>query len=124
MALVEQRYQFSYAGMGRQNTRLEYGGGTYGQKPNHGADLQTHGIAIREMEKIVEETVCRVPHLIVMHADAIHGIGDPSEMFEEAVGYLLVHGVVVSQNECNLQHVEAIESHPGSAVSLIQVPAT
>src|SRR5277367_7191430 len=56
-------------------------------------------------------------------ADAIHGVSDPGEMLDESVGDLLVHLVVLSQNERDLQHAQAVEGHPCGAVGLVHVPA-
>src|SRR6476646_11704450 len=75
------------------------------------------------MEQIVEEAVLAVPHLVVVFPDPIHGVGDPEEVLKEPVGNFLIHGVVVCQNQSDLEHVLAVESHPGSTVGLIQMSA-
>src|SRR5215472_10277191 len=58
-----------------------------------------------------------------MFPDTIHGVRDPQEMLQEPEGDVLVDGVVISQNQCNLQHVLAIEGHPCRTVGLIQMTA-
>src|SRR5271157_6551781 len=123
MPLTEQLNQFDNSGMVRNCTRLEYGRGTQRQQSYQRADLQTHRIAIREMEQIVEEPIRRVPHLVVVHADAVHGVGDPYEMLEESKSNLLIPRVVLGQNERDLQHTQAIERHPCRAVGLVQMSA-
>src|SRR5688572_13996177 len=55
-----------------------------------------------------------------MLADAVHRVGDPSEMLDELVGDLFVHRVVVGENEGYLQHVLTVKSHPGGPVRLLQ----
>jgi hypothetical protein len=69
------------------------------------------------VEQIVKESVLLIPHLVVAVANAVHGVGDPGEMLDETVGKFLVHGVVVAQNERNLKHALAVESHPCGYVS-------
>ena len=41
-------------------------------------------------------------------------------MLGELEGDLLVHRVVFGQNQRDLQHVLAVEGHPGGAISLLQ----
>ena len=94
-----------------------------GSNPTIERTLQPHGIAIREMEQVVEEPVLGVPHFVVVFPDPIHGVGDPEEVLKKPVGNLLIHGVVVCQNERDLQHVLAVESHPRRAVRLVQMAA-
>ena len=73
------------------------------------------------MEQIVEETLLGIPHLIVVLADPIHGIRDPEEMLQEPESDVLIHGVVLRQNECDLQHVLAVERHPRRAIRLVEM---
>ena len=75
------------------------------------------------MEEVIEESVLRVPHLIVMFSDAVHGISDPYEVFHEPKGDFLVNSIGLSQDERNLEHVLAIERHPGRAIRLVEVSA-
>src|ERR1700730_13591607 len=75
------------------------------------------------MQKVIEEAVLCIPHLIVVHTDTINGIGDPSEVLKEAIGSLLINGVVISQNKSNLQHAQTVECHPSRAIGLIKMPA-
>src|SRR6478672_9053330 len=75
------------------------------------------------MEQIVEKSFLAVPHLVVVLANAVHGVSNPDKMFDETVSNFFVHRVVFRQNERHLQHVLAIESHPGSTISLIKVAA-
>src|SRR5271169_4131769 len=74
------------------------------------------------MEQIVEESVLGVPHLIMILADPVHRIGNPEEMLYEAKGNFLIHGVVLCQNKCDLQHVLAVEGHPRRAIRLVEMP--
>ena len=53
-------------------------------------------------------------------ADAVHRVGDPHEVLEEVEGVLLVLRVVLGQDEGHLDHVLAVEGHPGGAVGLLQ----
>src|SRR5215470_13337706 len=73
------------------------------------------------MQEVVKKPIFAIPHLIVMFANPIHGICDPQEVLEEPEGNVLIHGIVIRQNQRNLQHVLAVERHPGSAVGLIQM---
>src|SRR5579871_5178025 len=73
------------------------------------------------MKQVVEKPVLVVPHLVVVDTDSIHGVRDPEEMLHKAEGDVLVHRVVFAQNECDLQHVLAVEGHPSGAVGLGQV---
>ncbi len=75
------------------------------------------------MEQIVKESFLAVPHLVVVLANAVHGVSDPDKMFDKAVSNVFIHGVVFRQNERDLQHVLAIESHPGGTICLIEVTA-
>src|SRR5215472_9839185 len=83
--------------------------------------MQPHGVAIREMEQNVEEPVLVVPHFVVVFAKAIHGVGNPEEVLEESEGNVLIHWIVVDQNEGNLEHALAIKSHPCCPIGLVQV---
>src|SRR5215467_10892120 len=56
----------------------------------------------------------------MMLAKAVHGIRNPREVLKEAIGDVLIHGVVLGQNERNIQHAQAVKRHPSSAVGLIQ----
>src|ERR1700757_4017081 len=73
------------------------------------------------MKQIVEESVLLVPHFIVVLSDSIHGVRDPQEMLHKSEGDILVHRVVFRQNECDLQHVLAVECHPSCTVCLVEV---
>src|SRR5580692_6988499 len=44
-------------------------------------------------------------------------------MLQESKRNVLVHRVVLSQNQRDLQHAQTVEGHPGGAVSLIQMPS-
>src|ERR1700752_1804513 len=76
------------------------------------------------MKQVVEETVLGIPHLVVICSDAVHRIGDPKELFEETKGDLFIHGVVLAENERDLQHVLAVESHPRRAIRLVDMAAS
>ena len=56
-------------------------------------------------------------------ADLVHRVGDPDEVLEELEGDLLVDRVVVGEDEGHLQHVLAVEGHPGRPVRLLERPA-
>src|SRR3974377_1118035 len=73
------------------------------------------------MEKIVEKSILLVPHLVVAIADSIHGIGDPGEMLKETVSMLLIHRVVLCENERNVQHGQEVKPPPVCAVGLIEM---
>src|SRR5664279_4009002 len=74
------------------------------------------------MQEIVEEAVLLIPHLVVVIPNTIHGVGDPQEMLQEAEGNLFIHGgVVLGEDERNLQHVLAVKGHPCRAVRLIEM---
>src|SRR5215472_18187970 len=75
------------------------------------------------MQQIVKEPVRGIPHRVAVLANSVHGISDPDEMFQETIGDLLIQRIRFRQDERDLQHVLAIESHPGSAVCLIEMPA-
>src|ERR1700757_5133547 len=64
------------------------------EQTHHRTYLQAQGIAIWQMQKVIEEAVVVIPHFVVVFSDAIHGIGNPDEVFAEAKGNVLVHGVV------------------------------
>ena len=55
-----------------------------------------------------------------MLAAAVHRIGDPHEVLDELEGDLLVHRVVLGQDERHLQHALAVERHPRRPVRLLQ----
>src|ERR1700751_318846 len=57
----------------------------------------------------------------MVHTDSIHGVSDPKRMLEESEGDLLINGVVFCQNQCDLEHVLAVEGHPRGAIRLIKV---
>src|SRR5207302_10277620 len=73
------------------------------------------------MKQIVEEPVLVVPHFVVVLTDSIHGICDPEEMLHKPEGDILVHRVVLRQNERDFQHVLAVEGHPSCTVRLVEV---
>src|SRR5208337_3987820 len=75
------------------------------------------------MEKIIKEAVLLIPHLVFVHAESVHGVGNPYEMLDEAVSNLFIHRVVLSENERDLQHVLAVEGHPCRAIGLVKVSA-
>src|SRR5215831_19280389 len=75
------------------------------------------------MEEVIEKAVLRVPHLLVMVPDSIHGVRDPKELLQKPEGDVLIHRVVLSQNERDLYHALTVEGHPCRAVGLIQVAA-
>jgi hypothetical protein len=56
----------------------------------------------------------------VVLAEAVHRVRDPDEVLEEPVRVLLVHLVVLGEDEGDLEHVLAVESHPGRPVGLLE----
>ena len=58
-----------------------------------------------------------------MFADAVHRVGDPHEVLDEVEGILLVARVMFGQDEGHLDHVLAVEGHPGGPVGLLQRPS-
>ena len=123
MTLAEQPDQLSQPGVPRDGRRLEDRACAERQKPHHGPDPEPRGRSVGQAQHIVEESVRLVPHLVVVLADPVHGVGDPQEMLEEGKGVLLVVRVVVGQHEGDLDHVLAVEGHPGGPVGLLQGPA-
>ena len=99
---------------------LDHRGRAQRQQPHQRSHLQAHRLAVGKPQQIIEEAVLLIPHLVVMLAEAVHGIGDPHEMLDELEGDLLVHRVVFAQDQGHLQHVLAVERHPGGAVRLLQ----
>src|SRR3954471_24622813 len=73
------------------------------------------------MKQVVEEPVLVVPHFVVVLTNSIHGVGDPEEMLHKPESDILVHRVVLRQNERDLQHVLAVKSHPSCTVRLVEV---
>src|ERR1043166_2045473 len=55
-----------------------------------------------------------------MLADAVHSIRNPQEVLKELEGDLLVHRVVLTQNQGYFQHALAVERHPCRPVRLLQ----
>src|SRR5215469_13715419 len=104
MALPEQLDHFEHFGVLFESVRLKYVGGTQWQQSHHGTDFQAHGIAVGEMQQIVEEPIRRVPHLVVASADMVHCVSNPRELLKEAAGNFLIDRVVLGQDECDLQH--------------------
>ena len=74
-------------------------------------------------EHVVEEAVLLVPELVPVHADTIHGSGDPEEVLVEFGGELLVDRVVQRELQRDLQHALTVERHPRRAVGLLEVAA-
>src|SRR5205823_6781094 len=58
-----------------------------------------------------------------VHADTIHGSGDPEEVLVEFGGELLVDRVVQRELQRDLQHALTVERHPRRAVGLLEVAA-
>src|SRR5690349_4570631 len=56
----------------------------------------------------------------MLSADAVHGVGNPGEMLNEVKGDLLIHWVVIGENDGDLQHALAVEGHPCRAIRLLQ----
>ena len=120
MALPEQRDHLHQLRMARDRIRLEHRGRAQRQQPDQRPHLQPHGLAVGQPQQVVEEPVLLVPHLVVMLADAVHGVGDPHEVLDELEGDLLVHRVVLGQDQRHLQHALAVERHPRRPVRLLQ----
>ena len=75
------------------------------------------------MKQVIEEPVLVVPHFVVVLTNSIHGVCDPEKMLHKPESDILVHRVILRQNERDLQHVLAIESHPSCTVRLVEVTA-
>src|SRR5580700_492939 len=104
MSLAEQLNQCLNPGMARKSALLEHRCSTQWKQPYHRANLQALGIAVWEMKDIVKEPILRVPHLIAICADSIHGVGNPRPMLKEAERDFLINLVMVSEDDCNFQH--------------------
>ena len=100
--------------------RVEDRGGAERQQADHRPDLQPRGRSVGQTEDVVEEAVGLVPHLVVVVADPVHRVGDPHEVLEELERVLLVVRILVGQDERDLEHVLAVERHPGRPVGLLQ----
>ena len=55
-----------------------------------------------------------------MLAHAVHRVGDPHEVLDELERDLLVHRVVLGQDQRHVQHALAVERHPRRAVRLLE----
>ena len=102
---------------------LEHRGRAERQQAHQRPHLQPHGLAVRQPQQVVEEAVLLVPHLVVMLADAVHRVGDPHEVLDELEGDLLVHRVVLGEDQRHLEHALAVERHPRRPVRLLERPA-
>src|SRR5215831_20599031 len=120
MTFLKQLDQLHQLGMSRGVASLEECGRAQRQQPHHGPDFQTRGPPVRQPQYIIKEAILLVPHLVMMLADAVHGIGNPHEMLDEFIGNLFIDCVVIAQNESYLQHALAVESHPRGSVRLLQ----
>src|SRR5262245_53371846 len=58
-----------------------------------------------------------------MLADAVHCVRNPDVLLEELERVLFVTRIVVGQDQRHLEHVLAVEGHPGGPVGLLQGPA-
>src|SRR5262252_1047053 len=123
MTLAEQLDQFSEPRVGGGNLRRDDRGRAQREEPHHRAHLEARRRAVRQPQDVVVESVRLVPHLVVVIANPVHGVGDPDEVLEKRERVLLVLFLVVGQDEGNLQHVLAVEGHPGGSVGLLQGPA-
>src|SRR3954469_5024191 len=75
------------------------------------------------MKHVVKEALRGVPHLVMVRSNSIHGIRNPKEVLQKSESNVLVHRVVIHQDECNFQHILTIKCHPCRAVRLVEVPA-
>src|SRR4029077_6232201 len=101
--------------------RFDHSCGTERQQANHRADFQPRRIAIRELQHVVVEPICFVPH--AARPSMVHCVCYPEEMLNELHGDILIARSVGSHLDGNLQHVLAEERDPSRAVSLLQVTA-
>ncbi len=99
---------------------LEHRAGAERQQPDHRTDLQPEGLAAGQPQDVVVEAVLLVPHVVRLVAGLVHRVGDPDEVLEELEGHLLVHRVVIGEDDRYLEHVLAVERHPRRAVRLFQ----
>src|SRR6185369_4388905 len=96
--------------------------GAEGQQADHGSNFQTLALAVGKLEHIVKKAVLLVPHPGVA-AGVNGGGGDRSKMLKELERHVFVDFIVHRQFDGDLQHVEAEQGHPGSAVSLFEIAA-
>jgi hypothetical protein len=75
------------------------------------------------MKNVVEEAIFFVPQFVGVLANAVHGAGNPEEMFDEFHGQFFVRRVFLRQFQSNRQHVLAKKGHPGGAVGLFEEAA-
>jgi len=97
VALPEESDQLHQLRVARHRLLLEHRAGAERQETDHGADLEPERLTARQPEDVVVEAVLLVPHLVLVLADLVHGVGDPDEVLEELEGDLLVGRVVVAR---------------------------
>ena len=78
-------------------------------------------VVIRQMQYIIEEAILFIPELDALTAAIVHGFRDINEMFKELAGHVTIRVVFLGQLQRNRKHVQAIHSHPASAVRLLNV---
>ena len=79
-------------------------------------DLDRHGRAVGELERVVEEAVLLVPQ-----PAPVHRRGDPDGVLDERRLEVLVGRVVLGQHGRDPQHVQAVLEHPGGRVGLLEL---
>ena len=120
MAIPELRDHRHQPGKARDDIGLDHRRRAKRQQADQRPHLQAHRPAVGQPQQVVEEPVLLVPHLVVMLAATVHGVGDPQEVLDELEGDLLVDRVGLGQDEGDLQHALAVERHPRRAVRLLQ----
>jgi hypothetical protein len=120
MTLLEELDQLQQLGVTCRKVAVEHRTRAERQEPNQRTDLEPERFAIGQSEHVVVEAVLFVPHVVLVLARPVHGVGDPDEVLEKLERDLCVHRVVLGKGEGHLQHALAIEGHPGRSVSLFE----
>ena len=94
-----------------------------GKQSDEGTGIQSAGFAIFRTDLIIVKAVFLIPQ--TGPAEMIDGLHDLHEVFEEFGGHILVGGIdgvvwLTGEDDGNLEHVQAVESHPGGRVGLLQ----
>lgn len=53
--------------------------------------------------------------------ELVHCVNDGNKVFKELGRHVFIDGVKEGELQCNIQHGQAEEGHPGSAISLLQL---
>src|SRR5215469_14500711 len=121
MPRTKQLDQLKHSGVLSHRTWFEYRCCTKRQQSDNGANLQSHRVAVRQVKKVIKETILGIPHLVMVDANSVDGIGNPHEMLKEAKSNLVINGIVFGQDQRDFQHAEAVKSHPCCTVGLVEM---